>query len=112
MKKMPRLFFFLTCLTAWGQETPGYQPNFSAVVVKNVSTSTKWYQSAFGLKLKNEINDPNNSYKINILESPTYTLEILEFKGSVIRTDILKGKPDGTQIQGHSKIGFKISNSD
>ena len=57
------------------------------------------------------MNDPDHTYAITILESPNYLLEILELKGSVERSTPLQDKPKGTEMQGHFKIGFKISNA-
>ena len=53
--------------------------------------------------------DPNHDYRIFILESPQFVLELLELKGSLTRKNLLEGKPAGTQIQGHFKIGFKVA---
>jgi len=96
----------------YGRPAPEYQPYFSAVVVKDFDTSAAWYQSVFGLKVKTEMNDPNQAYKIKILESSNYLLEILELKGSLKRDELLKGKPNGTELQGQFKIGFNVSNVD
>src|SRR5580765_1554885 len=94
------IVFVLLAQTVYGQSTtPDFQPYFSAVVVKNLTASVKWYQSVFDLKIKTEMNDPNQAYKIKILESSNYLLEILELKGSLIREDILKGKESGTELQ-------------
>jgi len=106
------IVFLLLRHAVYGQSTtPDFQPYFSAVVVKDLTASVKWYQSVFDLKIKTEMNDPNQSYKIKILESSNYLLEVLELKGSMIRNELLKGKPNGTELQGHFKIGFKISNA-
>lgn len=101
------VFLFVNSLL-FGQGTAfNYQPYFSAVVVKDLSASVKWYQSVFDLKVKSEMKDPNQSYHIIILESPNYLIELLELKGSIDKSSILKDKP-GAQMQGHFKIGFKI----
>ena len=95
----------------YGQPAPEYQPYFSAVVVEDFDTSAAWYQSVFGLEVKTEMNDPRHA-KIKILESSNYLLEILELKGSLKREELLKGKPNGTELQGQFKIGFNVSNVD
>ena len=110
MKNFLFLIFLLSGVQAQCQSiAPEWQPYFSAVVVKNLATSVKWYQSVFDLRVKTQMIDPNQSYRITILESSSYLLEILELKGSLVRKDLLKDKPDGTELQGHFKIGFKIS---
>jgi catechol 2,3-dioxygenase-like lactoylglutathione lyase family enzyme len=97
--------------SCYGQNVaPQFQPYFSAVVVKNLNESQKWYQSVLNLKIKTDMNDPSHSYHIVILESSNYMVEILELKGSMDRDEALKGKPKGTEVQGHFKIGFKIAN--
>lgn len=58
------------------------------------------------------MNDPNNAYKIVILEGPSVMFELMQLKGSISRSEVLKGKPEGSQIQGHFKIGFTVNNID
>jgi len=112
MKKFLLLIFLWSSIQAQCQSiAPESQPYFSAVVVKKLAASVKWYQSVFGLKIKTEMNDPDHTYTITILESSNYLLEILELKGSVERSTPLQDKPKGTEMQGHFKIGFKISNA-
>jgi predicted enzyme related to lactoylglutathione lyase len=118
MKKLTIIIVIFICHTSCQAQTKNseskfdYIPNFSAVVVSNLNASVQWYKSVFDLKTKNEMNDPNGSYKITILESPTYSLELLELRGSLMQKEILKGKPDDIKIQGHFKIGFKASDMD
>ena len=111
MKISITMMFVCACSLTFGQ-TPriDYQPYFSAVVVKNLSVSLKWYQSVFDLKVKSEMKDTNQTYNIAILESSNYLLEVLELKGSIDKVALLKDKP-GAEMQGHSKIGFKISSA-
>lgn len=110
MKRLLPVVFCCAYLFSQAQKAPfSYQPYFSAVVVKNLETSSKWYQSVFDLKVKTEMKDPNQVYNIAILESPVFALELLELKGSLVKGDFLKDKPQGTEIQGHFKIGFRIS---
>ncbi len=89
-----------------------YHPSFSAIVVKNLDSSAKWYQSVFDLKLKGHMKDENAGYNIFILESPSLTIELLELKNSFNPKNLLKDKPEGTQLQGFFKIGFKVADID
>lgn len=89
-----------------------YRGSFSALVVKDVDASSQWYQALLSMNVKNKMADANAGYKITILESPTLIIELLELKGSLVRKNLLDGKPDGTQIQGHFKIGFIITDMD
>jgi len=89
-----------------------YQPYFSAVIVRNIDTSARWYKSVFSLKIKNEINDAANGFKVTILESPAFLLELLELKGVLVRKEILDNLQGNKQIQGHFKIGFKLADMD
>jgi uncharacterized glyoxalase superfamily protein PhnB len=111
MKLLLSSFFALSLFTVYGQTTQPFQhtPYFSAVVVKDITKSVNWYKSLFGLQMKQEMNDPNGSYKIAILESPVYLLELLQLKGSIERAPLLEGKPQTVQIEGHFKIGFKTT---
>jgi hypothetical protein len=105
----------LTALIVTGAITAKCQatepvPYFSAVIVTNMDSSVVWYQSVFGLKVKNQMNDGGN--KVVILESGRMLLELLELKGSLTQKEILKGKSAETKIQGHFKIGFKVGDLD
>src|SRR5689334_20910296 len=109
----------LACLLAAGipaytQSAPDYTPFFSAIVVSNVEQSSVWYKNVFSLNVKEKMNDPNNAYKIVIMESANRSmqLELLELKGSLSRKSLTEGKPPGTEIQGHFKIGFKVADID
>jgi catechol 2,3-dioxygenase-like lactoylglutathione lyase family enzyme len=95
-----------------GKATINYEPYFSAIIVNDIDSSAPWYQSVLGLKLKSEINDPGNGFRVNLLESSTFLLELLELRGSLQRKKILDGKGEGTQIQGHFKTGFKVADID
>ncbi len=99
---------------AYSQDTTGfeYKPYFSAMVVKNVDSASRWYSAVFGLKVTKEINDSPNVNHVIILESPAWLLELLQLKGAVERNSILQDKPRGTQIQGHFKTGFKVTDMD
>lgn len=110
----------LTCVLAasvalsHAQSVPDYAPFFSAIVVSDVEQSSVWYKNVFGLTVKEKMNDPNNVYKIVIMESANRSmqLELLELKGSLSRKLLTDGKPSGTEIQGHFKIGFKVADID
>lgn len=54
--------------------------------------------------------DPNQTYNITILESSNFMLELLELKGSIDKADFLKDR-HGAEMQGHFKIGFKVSSA-
>lgn len=101
--------FIIRAQTAGGFK---YEPHFSAVIVNNVDSSTKWYQSIFGLKIKNRIDDTQNGFRVTIMESSTYLLELIENKTWPDQKKLLVGQPDGTRIQGFFKIGFKVPDMD
>lgn len=112
MRKLWLVIFIASWSVAQGQTAPGFQPYFSAAVVKELAASVKWYQSVFDLKVKAEMNDPKESYRIAILESPNYMVELLELKGSLTKEELLKDRGEGAEAQGHFKIGFKISDTE
>ena len=97
--------------TTQAQPAFDYRPNGSAIIVQNIDKSVLWYQSVFGFTVKTKMNEPN-VYKVVILESPTFMLELIEITGSISRGEVLKGKSEGIQIQGHSKIGFYVTDID
>jgi catechol 2,3-dioxygenase-like lactoylglutathione lyase family enzyme len=89
-----------------------YQQYFSAVIVSNVDSSTAWYQSVFDLKIKNRINDTQNGFRVMIMESSTFLLELIENKTWPDQKKLLADKPPGTRIQGFFKIGLKVPDMD
>lgn len=89
-----------------------YDPYFSAIIVKNVDTSSAWYQSVFNLKEKNRINDTERGFRVVTLESSSFLLELIENKAWLEQKKVLENKPDGTRIQGFFKIGFKVPDMD
>jgi catechol 2,3-dioxygenase-like lactoylglutathione lyase family enzyme len=104
------VIFLVLVISGYSQNVaPEFQPYFSAVIVNNLEESVKWYQSVLNLKVKTNMNHPNHSYHIIILESSDYMLELLELRGSLAKDEVMKGKPKGTEVQGHFKIGFKIA---
>lgn len=115
MKKLVILPFCILLLQAKlnaQDPIPVAIPYFSAVIVSNIETSSSWYQSLLGLKIKNRINDSAGAYKVVILESGRILLELLELKGSLQKKKLLEKAPEGTQITGHFKFGFSITNVD
>lgn len=110
--KLLTAMFCLCCLAAAGHQqkaTPkGY---FSAIVVKDLAASTKWYQSVLTLEVKKTMMD-QPGFKIAILESSDILLELMEQVNSVPRQEVLDSKPAGTNVQGFSKIGFKVADMD
>jgi predicted enzyme related to lactoylglutathione lyase len=96
----------------FGQSPPAYTSSFAAVIVSNLESSSTWYQSVLNLQVKQQMNDSQGNYRITVLSSGGFDLELLELKGSLTRSSVLAGKPSGTQIQGHFKIGFNVSDLD
>jgi len=89
-----------------------YAPFFSAIIVKNVDTSTAWYQAVFDMKIKNRINDTERGFRVVIMEHSSFLLELIENKSWPDQKQLLFGKPDGTRIQGFFKIGFSVTDLD
>ena len=110
MRNIFPLLFVFSALTSYAQPVPlEYTPSFSAVIVKNMDASSRWYQSVLGLKVKEQLKDEKAGYNISILESPSFTLELLELKNSI---DTKAGKPQDKENQGLFKIGFKVNDMD
>ena len=104
------LLMLIGALVTGAQNTPGvkFEPYFSAVIVNNVDSSTAWYQSVFDLKIKNRINDTERGFRVAILESPKFILELIENRTWPTQKKLLEDKPEGTRIQGYFKIGFRV----
>ena len=116
MKTLTLLSFVCFAFIADAQtnNTPGfsYKASFSAIIVKDVAASSRWYQSVFGVTVKDHVADEKNGYDIYILESPYLTLELLQLRGAVSKKDALAGKTDQTEVNGFFKIGFTVPDVD
>jgi catechol 2,3-dioxygenase-like lactoylglutathione lyase family enzyme len=82
------------------------------VIVKDIDVSVTWYKSIFGLTVKNESNDAGPDTKLLLWSLKKLLVELIELRGSLSREALLAVKPDGTQIQGHFKVGFKVKDID
>lgn len=103
-----------SAFTVCAQPTAGfkYEPRFLAVIVSNVDSSTAWYQSVFDLKIKNHIDDTQKGFRVMIMESSTFLMELIENKSWPDQKKLLADQPEGTRIQGFFKIGFKVPDMD
>lgn len=109
MKTIITHLLMFASLTSFAQSAFDYTPSFSAIVVKNIEASSKWYQSVFGLKVKDQMKDENAGYNITILESPALVMELLELKKSF---NPKEGKSQDMQAQGLFKFGFNVKDMD
>jgi predicted enzyme related to lactoylglutathione lyase len=113
LKLLPILYILTIEISSFGQDASfDPKPYSSSIVVKDIDASVLWYQSVFGLTLRNRNDSPERGSKIAVLESGEFLLELIEVKSSISRNNILEGKPERTLIQGFNKIGFKVSNLD
>src|SRR5688572_26705198 len=99
-KYLPYFLFLMIRISAFGQEAPSFDPKpYSyAIVVQNIDVSIGWYQSVFGLKLRNRNDSPERSSKIAVLQAGNTLLELIEVNTSLSRDSILLGKPERTLI--------------
>ena len=107
------IILFLIATRGYAQDSTGlsYAPYFSAIIVGNVDTATRWYQSLFDLKAKKLSNLPRG-FRITILESSQFVLELIEDSSSLGQKEILQSKAPGAHIRGFFKIGFKVPDVD
>src|SRR6187401_3319694 len=112
MKSLTFLLALTFSFNCHAQDTFTYETYFFTVVVKDIDVSVAWYKSVFGLKVKTESHDAKAGYKVVILESEKLLVELMELRGSLSREALLVHKPEGTQIEGHFKIGFKVKDID
>lgn len=107
------LVLFLN-LNVYGQESVsfGFKSFFSAVIVSNMEISVDWCRSIFKLQIKERMNEDGNGFKVVILQSDKFLLELIENKSALDRKKILTSKPMGTQLQGLFKIGFIVDDMD
>jgi catechol 2,3-dioxygenase-like lactoylglutathione lyase family enzyme len=106
------LFVSVIIYASQGQVSKGfdYAPYFSAIIVKNMDTSIRWYESVFSLTVKQKGDFPQT--RLATLASSGFELELLEIKSSINPAEILQGKPAGTHMKGLFKIGFKVADID
>ena len=111
--KIILLVFISITNTVHGQQSTSFQVDsyFSALIVKNIDSSVNWYQSVLGLKTRFLPGTPQG-IRVAIMESPQIVLEIIENDAWLDPKDFLKGKPEGTRLQGYFKIGFKVTAMD
>ena len=113
-KLLLSILLTLSTILAFGQASNAstLKPYGFAVVVSNVETSTGWYQSTFGLQLRNRNDNPERGSKIAVLAANDFLIELIEKKSSLTQKNILSGKPSQTLIQGFSKIGLYVADFD
>ena len=94
------------------QSAAGLEPYFAAIIVRNLDASVAWYQSLFGLTVKDRQSIPGRKIRLAILESPSFLTELIEDQAALDRRKLLEKSPKGTNIQGHFKIGFRVTDMD
>lgn len=111
--KIVLLLFLIITNTAICQQSSSFQVDsyFSALIVKSIDSSVNWYQSVLGLKTRFLPGTPQG-IRVALLESPQIVLEIIENNEWPDPKEFLKGKPEGTRLQGYFKIGFKVTAMD
>ncbi|HWN88664.1 MAG TPA: VOC family protein [Chitinophagaceae bacterium] len=107
--KIILLVFIAVANAAHSQQSASFQVDsyFSALIVKNIDSSVNWYQSVLGLKTRFLPGTPQG-IRVAIMESPQIVLEVIENNAWLDPKEFLKGKPEGTRLQGYFKIGFKV----
>jgi len=113
-KILLNIFLLISVCTTHAQTSTAfnYRPYFSAVIVHNIDSSTAWYQSVFDLKARNSINDTERGFRVRILESPAFLLELIENKSFLQQKKILADKAQGARIEWFFKIGFNVTDMD
>ena len=108
--KILLLIFIIFSGIANSQQSTHFKidPYFSALIVKNIDSSVKWYESTLGLKTR-FLPDVPQGIKVAIMESPDIIIEMIENIAWLDPKTLLEGKPEGTRIQGYFKIGFKVT---
>ena len=108
-RKIILALFILIVNISYAQQPGSYQVDhyFSALIVKNIDSSAKWYQSVLGLKTR-FLPDVPQGIKVAILESPKIVIELIENVAWLDPKEFLKSKPEGTRLHGYFKIGFKV----
>jgi len=85
---------------------------FSAIIVNNMDTSLQWYTKIFGCQKINLIHLEERGLKQANLQCGNALLELIEIKGSMDPSTILKSKPQGTKLKGFFKFGFEVEDFD
>ena len=107
--KMYLLFLLLLPAAMIAQSPPAApQPSFFAIIVSDIDTCTQWYSELFGLEIRNQIDLPERSVRINILEGESMELELLQLPNSLPAADLLQDQEEGSQVAGFFKMGFQV----
>lgn len=106
------LFFILTVsLTAQdkGRNVPFVvSPSLAALQVSNLDSAEAWYVNNLGFNIRDRKDFPDYGIKISFIELNGYELELVENIKSIKQQDLLKNYPGGTEIQGITKLTFKV----
>lgn len=113
MKHMKKyLLIILLILTIDRLPGQGIEPYFSAVIVKNIDSSVKWYTTVLELDILKRLESEEDGYKIVILGKADCLVELMELRSAISRDEVLKNAPAGSRITGIMKIGFQLNNID
>jgi catechol 2,3-dioxygenase-like lactoylglutathione lyase family enzyme len=108
------LFTILISTPIIGIGQDGYTPQsyFSAIIVKDIKTSSDWYKKVLDLELVNMIDLPERGIKQANLKSPNSWIELIELQDAIDQTKLLKEAGPKAKITGFFKIGFKMEDFD
>ena len=96
-----------TLATGYSQSTSPQLSSF-AIIVSDLDSCVAWYQSIFGLDIRNRMELPEREIRIAILTGEALELELIQLPNSLRHTELLPDQAEGSVLTGLFKIGFRI----
>lgn len=86
--------------------------SFTAIIVKDIKVSEKWYRRTFGFQPRNDFKIKSKGLYISNLTLGTNNLELIQLENSVSREEAVSNYDKKPRIQGIFKIGFTVKEFD
>ncbi len=112
MRKFINMLFLICIpLLSFAQKDtlPALEAYFSAIIVKDIDASIKWYAEILGFDLINKIESEERGFKLSNLKREGVLLELIELKSALSLKDIASDYNAKTRINGLFKTGFLVS---
>jgi methylmalonyl-CoA/ethylmalonyl-CoA epimerase len=91
------------------------RPVWVGVSAGDAEASAKWYQEKLGFHFTRKMDLPEHKLRIVFLELNGFTLELVEFRGSISFQTVQSRIPelkDRDHLRGFQKVGFQVKDVD
>lgn len=97
---------------AQSDELPNPKPYFSALIVKEMSTSLSWYSEIMGYEVVNNKSFPEMNFKQANLKRGDSAIELIELGSAISPTASIPNFSTKSKLIGLFKIGFRVEDFD